>query len=409
VLKAAALSPEQVRMFIVSDPDLNAFVAGGSNIFLHTGLMVETETPEMLLGVIAHETGHITGGHLIRADAFLEKAQAGSILTYLLGAAAIAGGGGEVGAAILTGAMHTSNQALLRYTRSNEQAADQAALGFLDTAGITAEGMLMMFERLRREEKQHVGVNQDVYARTHPLSSERIAHMRAHLKASSKQAKLSPALHQWHQRVRAKLVGFLSERTDVMGRYPRTDTSVPAHIARAVMHSNASEKSEALREVEAALKVEPNNAYLHELRGHILFKAGEMEASASAYRKAVVHAPNSPVLLSDAARPLVALATSEALAEAKALLQLTTSKDPTYGQSWQLLAQVYGKTGDLGMAELALAELAALNSNSEELRRHLARTEGKLDPYSPAALRAEDLRRFAKQLEKKEEEAPSPF
>jgi predicted Zn-dependent protease len=404
VFKAAGLSPSQVRFFLISDESLNAFVAGGSNIFLHTGLIIEAVTPEMLLGVIAHETGHISGGHLIRADAFLERAQIGSVMTYLLGAAAIAGGGGQVGAAILAGSMQGATRSLLSYTRANEQAADQAAIGFLHTMGLSSEGMLQMFERLRREEKQHVGTdNQDVYTRTHPLSSDRISHMRSELATSHfRDVKLADPLQERHQRVRAKLIGFLHERSDVLVRYPLTDTSIPAHIARAIAYGDASQTAEAEAEVLQALKQSPDDAYLHELHGYLLFKALRMEESVTAYRKARTLKPNSALLRSDFAKPLMALGTSAALTEAKEELIFSSAADPTYQQTWQLLAQAYGKTGEIAMAELSLAELAALNSDKEELERHLDRIGTRLDPYSPAGLRAEDLRNFAKQLEEKE-------
>jgi predicted Zn-dependent protease len=403
VLRAAGLSPQQVRIFVVSDDSLNAFVAGGSNLFLHTGLMMEADTADMLLGVIAHETGHIVGGHVIRSDAFMERAQIGSIMTYLLGAAAIAAGGGEAGVGILAGAAQLSNRSMLTYTRTNEEAADQAALGFLDNAGISAVGMQRMFERLRREEKQHLNANSDAYLMTHPLSEARISHMRAHMQAAGYSAQPLPnAMQERHARMRAKLVGFLSENTEVLSRYPLSDTSIAAHMARAVMYANSSDTSQSLAEVNAALKQEPRAPYLNELKGYILFKAGRMQESAEAYRLARTLRPNSPVLMSDAAKPLVALSTPAALNEAKELLIAASAADGTYGQSWQLLAQVYSKTGDMGMAELSLAELAALGSNQAELVRHLDKAANTLTPYSPAGLRIEDLRRFVKQMKERE-------
>ncbi len=403
VFSAAGLAPSQVRLFIISDSTLNAFVAGGSNLFLHTGLIVETDTADMLLGVIAHETGHIAGGHLVRTDAFLERAKLSSIMTYLLGAAAIAGGGGQAGVGILAGASQLSSRSMLSYTRANEEAADQAGLTFLQKAGISAKGMQRMFERLRREEKQHLQADQDPYLLTHPLSEERISHMRARVQTEGTGVQPLPAaMQERHRRIRAKLIGFLFEPSEVKNLYPPSDTSVAARIARAVMDANGSDTAQGLNEIDAALKREPNAPYLNELKGYILFKAGRMPESAAAYRTARRLRPSSPVLLSDAAKPLVALGTPAAYREAKGLLTSASNADPSYGQSWQLLAQVYGNTGEPGMAELSLAELSALGSDRGELTRHLDKAASTVSPYSPAGLRIEDLRRFAKQMKEKD-------
>ncbi len=402
VFQAASMSPQQVRLFIVNDDRINAFVAGGSNMFLHTGLMMATDTPEMLLSVIAHETGHIAGGHLLQTEAALEQAQVGAILTYLLGAATIAAGGSDVGAAILSGGSHAANRNLLSYSRANEQAADQAALSYFDRMGISAEGMLHMFERLRQEEKRHLDADADVYARTHPLSQDRITHIRNHHKASSYQGALPPDTQLQHQRMRGKLTGFLKELPEVLRTYPKDNHTMEARIARAVAYGQVSQVEEALAELQPLLVKNKYDAYLHELYGYLLFKGGRVQEAADAYRAAQTLAPDAALIRSDYGKVLVALGDEESLELAQETLELSSRLDQTYHQTWRLLARVYGVAGQTGMAELALAELAALNNDREELELRLKRADPYLEPYSAAGLRAEDLRLFAKTLDEDE-------
>ncbi len=410
VYEAAGLSSSQVRMFIVQDDAINAFVAGGANMFLHTGLITETTTPEMLLGVIAHETGHIAGGHLLRGQELASQAQVGAILTYILGAAAIAGGGADAGAAIISAGSHTATRQFLSYTRTNERSADQAALSYLDRMQISPEGMVLMFERLRREEKRHIGRNADAYARTHPLSQERIEHIRSHLDNSpNKNKKLAASIQQKHARIRAKLIGFLDKDGQVFTQYPESDNSVSAHIARAVAYSATSKRNKALAEIRTALTKDANDAYLHELYGHILFENGDIAPAVNAYRKATQLAPDEALIRSDFARALLALGRDKSDALATQELVQSSKTDPTYHQTWRLLAQAYGRQNMIGEAELALAELAALNNKHEDITLHIESAEQHLDAYSEASIRLDDLRGFAKTLKAKEKEDKTIF
>ncbi|MCK5793002.1 MAG: M48 family metalloprotease, partial [Ketobacter sp.] len=156
ILEAAGIAPEAVRLFIINDPSINAFVAGGQNIFIHTGLILKSEKPDMLIGVLAHETGHIAGAHLTRLTQKLDDVSLGAILSTILGTAATIGGSGDLGSAILTGGQNIAQLELLAHIRSNEQAADQAALSYLDANGISASGMIAMFELLQRNERQKI-------------------------------------------------------------------------------------------------------------------------------------------------------------------------------------------------------------------------------------------------------------
>ncbi len=410
IYSAAGLNPSQVRMFIVQDGAINAFVAGGANMFLHTGLITETETPEMLLGVIAHETGHIAGGHLLRGQDAFKHAQIGSILSYIAGAAVIAAGGGQAGAGIIAAGNHASTRGILSYTRSNEQAADQAALSYFDANELSSAGLIAMFERLRREEKRAIGANADAYARTHPLSQSRIEHIRAHLDDSPyKDNTLSEQMQQRHQRIRAKLVGFLDQNGETFRTYPKSDTSPPALIARAIAYSERAQDERAMEEIALLQEALPKDPYMHELRGHILLQQGKVEDAIAAYKTALNYAPDSALIQSDYADALLAANTQATNKEALRQLAVSVRKDPTYHQSWRRLSIAEGRAGNIGKAELALAELAALSSDTEALNMHIERAEKELGALSEDTPRLQDLKRFAQQLKEREDEDESVF
>jgi predicted Zn-dependent protease len=404
IARAAGVNPSHLRIFIVGDPRINAFVAGGSNIFINTGLLTEARSPEMVMGVLAHEMGHITGGHIIDISENAEQAQAGMILSYLLGAAAAAAGSPDVGMAIMSGGNHLAARNFLSHTRANEQAADQAALTFLDSLQLSSQGMLDMFERLRQEEKRVLSPNADAYSRTHPLSKERITHIRAHLESSPYRTNsLDKGTQQQHRRVRGKLIGYLEEPTTVMRIFPPEDTSDVAHIARALANMRRSLFNNALDELAPLLETEPNNAYFHEMQGHILFDARRYSESAEAYARAVELKPTAALLRSDYAKVLLAENNPETLPLAKQSLLYASTQDPTYAPTWRNLATIYGKEGNAGRAELCLAEIAALTQEKEELLYHLRRAEDQIsEDDTEGTLRIEDLRLYAKTLKEKE-------
>jgi predicted Zn-dependent protease len=408
VWQAAGLEPQAVNIFIISDDTINAFVAGGSNIFFHTGLLLATDTPEMLIGVIAHETGHIAGGHLARGAEQVAKAQIGAVIAYVLGAAAAASGAGDAGAAILSAGPHAAMRSLLAFSRSNEQSADQAGLSYLKKVGLTANGMLDMFERLRRDEKRYLGAP-DPYALTHPLTRERISSIRSEASLSPFRGNLMPEKDQIrHKRMQAKLYGFMKPQQQVLSRY--MDDSVPARYARAVSYFRSSDLPKALDLINGLIAEAPEDAFFHELKGQMLFEGGRIEESRVSYGKALSLMPDSPLLRADYARTLLASPTTDAQRrEAIALLERASRQDPSYNSTWRLMAEAYGKTGDQGKAHLALAEEAAMRDDADAMRIQAALALEKLPSGSPAYLRAQDIKRFAIRREQEKKDAKRPF
>ncbi len=386
IFEAAGISPGAVDIYLVRDDRLNAFVAGGQNLFLYTGLLSRAENPEQLAGVIAHEAGHISGGHLVRLADAAENAAVEQILGMVLGAAAAAAGAPQAGGAIAAAGQGLAQESLLRFSRAQEQAADQAAITYLDRTGIGADGLLGFFEIL--EQKRLLsGVQPTPYLQTHPLTRDRITFVERHADGSGA-ASLGPAARERHDRMVAKLEGFLEPPGRVRERYADRD-DIAGRYARAIATFRLDDVAGALRAVDELIAAEPDNPYFHELKGQILFESGEVAAAVAPYREAVRLAPQSPPLKLGLAR---ALLQTDAAERAVAPLEAVVRAEPRNARAWRLLGIARGRVGDLGASNLALAEAALLRRELDDAGLFLARAE---DRVSDAADRQQlaDLER----------------
>lgn len=401
ILRTAGLQPDNVHIFIVNSDQINAFVAGGANIFLHTGLILASDSPEMLQGVIAHETGHIAGGHLARGAEKFRNAQIGIILSYVLGAAAAVAGGGEAGAAIMSGGSSILQRTLLAYSRTQEQAADQAALGYLSKLGISSQGMLDLFELLRRQELRRYG-QLDPYAITHPLSKERIESVRAHLQTTNSHS-MDEALIEKHARMRAKLFAFLELPPKTFARYPERDKSVAAYLARAVAWMKLPNLEKALNQLDTLQQLKPNDPFIYDLRGQILFENGRIADAREAYAKAIQLRPKDALLLTDFSAVALQTGSEKDIQLAIQKLEYATQLDATNPRAWRLLGTAYGKQRNEGMSRLALAEEGLLIGEPEHALHQVELALTHLPVGAPARLRAEDIKRAAKQMQREKD------
>jgi predicted Zn-dependent protease len=410
IFTAAGLKASAVDIYIVQDNSLNAFVAGGSNLFIHTGLIMATKTPDMLLGVIAHETGHISGGHLAKGAEKLKDAQLGTIMAMVLGgAAAAASGKPEAAAAVITGANTAVVRNFLSFSRANENAADQAAMGFLDKLGISASGMEKMFTLLRQQERQRFG-KPDPYLLTHPLSSERVEVVRAHVENSKIPPDSYPLLfNEKHARMVAKLRGFMDAPEKTLRAYPQGDRSVAAQIARAIAFFQQAKIDDAMVIMEQLTKDHPADAFLFDLKGQILFESARVGEAYEAYRSATKLMPNHPLILSDLAKVELARNTPSDTASAILHLEHSLSIDNDNPFAWRLLATAYGKQNNSAMASLALAEEALLQGDVKEALAQSSRAINTLPPSTPSYQRASDLKQRALQMQKEQKDAESVF
>ena len=389
VLEAAGLSPGRVEILIAEDPSLNAFVATPQAMVLHSGLLSRFERPETLIGVIAHEAGHIAGGHLQRRAIAARQLQGPAAVAMALAIAAGAAGGGEAAAALAIGGPEAARRSFLSHTRAEEAAADQAALDAMTGAGIDPDGML---DILRSFAGQEVFLSDrlDPYAVTHPLSSERIALLERRVAAASTRgARLDPELAYWHDRMQTKLDAFLERPERVLARLEREDPEAETTLyARAIALHRMARTEEALAELERLLRRRPDDPFFWELRGQILLEAGRADEAVEPLRRAVALAPDEPLIRGLLGRALLGAGDPR---EALETLERAARDDPGDARVLRDLAYAYARAGRDGDAALATAERLAVAGAFQEAHRQARRAQDLLPEGSPGWLRADDI------------------
>jgi len=395
LLVAAGLNPDDVDMYIIQDPSVNAFVAGGQNIFVHTGLLLAADNPNEIIGVLAHETGHIAGGHLARSREAASQALGPALISIGLGVLAIAAGAPDAGAALIAGSQQFAMASYVRHTQVQESAADQAGAQYLDATHQSGRGLIDFFNKNIRP-YEFMARRAPPYLMTHPFSSDRVESLRQRVAAS--QYFDTPENADFVRRfqfMQAKLVGFISSQGQTLARYPLRDTSQPARYARAVAYYRASDLPRARTELESLMAEDPRNPYFQELMGQILFENGRAEESVQYHRRSLELAPNQPLLQINLARALIAAHGRQGGDEAIPLLQAALGREPDNAFAWRELASARDLRDEQALAELASAEqnfalgdYGAALSFAERARRTLPRN-------TPAYLRASDIVNFA--------------
>lgn len=404
IFQAAGLVPENITIIIVSDPQINAFVAGGMNMFLNTGVIMDFEKPEVLQGVIAHESGHISGGHLARNGDRFKNAALGSAISYGLGAVAAALGSPEVGIAVIQGGSHVAQREMLQYSREYEESADQAALKFLDKTGNSSSGLLELLEYLNKRENLLYG-KLNPYALTHPLSRERITHIRNHIGAEEKSAgSITPLLRAEYARSYLKLHAFYDPAEQTLKKYPPSDTSAHARYARAIAYQRIPDLKKSFKELDSVLAEFPSDAYYHELKGQILFENGRAHEAIPPYTKAVTLKPSEPLFKLGLAMAQIGAADTHSTQKKQLLESAITHlnnahvHEPNNLMVLEQLEIAYGKSGNMGMAYLARAEKAMLQKNKDDVRKFAMLAEKYIPAGSPSAVRAKDILKNLKSL-----------
>jgi predicted Zn-dependent protease len=391
LFRTAGVDPALVRITLIQDRAINAFVSTGNRLFLHTGLIQSAGSAGELVGVLAHETGHIAGGHLGRLPDEMRAALLRSVAAMLVGGAAAASTGQPgAAAAAIVGGQAAGMGGFLAFTRSQEQAADQAAVTYLDRLGWSARGMERTLERLLDQELLAVG-RQDPYFRTHPLSRDRLDFIRDHLSRSRHaDAPLPPGVEEAFAMVRAKLDGFSESPALTWRRWPPSDLSAPGRYARAIAQFRSGRISEALELVDGLIAEAPRSPWLHELKGQVLFEGGRVAEAQAPYATAARLAPEEGLIRLNHARVLVELGTPAGLRVAVAELESAMRTERESPFAWRQMAIARGRLGDMPGADLALAEEALLLGDPRSARTLARRAEGALPP-GPLRLRASDL------------------
>jgi predicted Zn-dependent protease len=405
LVEAAGL--QHVDIVLINDPTLNAFVAGGQRIFIHSGLINAADNANEVQGVIAHELGHVTGGHAIRINQGFGNATRISLLTMLLGLAAAAAGSAEAGMGLIALGQQTAMAGFLAYSRMEESSADAAGVQYLSKAGITGKGSIEFFKKLQNYEFRY-GYSQDDeagFARTHPLSGDRIARLELDYQADPAWNKPSDAdIERRFERIKAKLYGYLAKPSDTLRSYPEYLTAAPARYARAYAYHKEALIDKALGEADALLATEPNNPYYLELKGQVLLESGRPREALDPLRRATELTGNQPLIAALFGHALIATEDPTHFGEAKQVLRTAVQRDRENPFAWYQLGIIYAAEGDLPRARLASAEQQAMSGSMAEALRSAEMAESALPTGSPDWLRAQDIALQARaELERKEE------
>jgi len=400
ILRAAGLEKQNIQVVIINESVFNAFVADGRRIFVNHGAIMQSETPNQIIGVLAHETGHLAGGHLSKLREQLAQAQTQMIIAMLLGAGAVvagaARGGGNngltnAGAAAFSAPAEVIRRTLLSYQRQQEENADRAGVKFLTATGQSAKGMYETFKRFTNE-SLFAARGSDPYVQSHPMPAERVAALEEMARSSPYwDKKDDPALQLRHDMVRAKISAFMERQDTVYRRYPLSNDSLPARYAHAIATYRHGDLRNALAQIDALIQVQPSNAYFYELRGQALLEGGKPAEAVAPLRKAVQLSNNAPLIEMLLGQALVATDNKAYTDEAIAILRAAVGRETEAPLGYSQLAMAYGRKGDYAQADLASAQAAYLRGDNKTARDLASRAKTRFAIGTPGWVKADDI------------------
>ncbi|HEY8193660.1 MAG TPA: M48 family metalloprotease [Hyphomicrobium sp.] len=403
IFQAAGFGGGRVTVRIVNNDTFNAFVLDGANVFVHTGTLMQAKTPNEVIGVIAHESGHIAGGHMAALRARIAKDQTRALLTQVLGigamvAGGVAGGGSgretmQGGQAIMQGGTSIIMRGLLAERRSQESAADQAGLKYLTATKQSGRGMLDTFERFKQQEYLSDDM-QDAFIRSHPLSADRLARLSELVAASPYVNQKDPAsLQLRHDLMRAKLSGYLESPATVFNRYPASDKSLPGRYARAIatfFRGGPGALESSVQQIESMIHENPSYPYFYELKADLLMRSGKMKEAIPDLRQALKLAPASPLIEVELASALQNSNAADDLQESIDLLRKSLIVDQN-GKAYRLLANAYYKRGKGPEADAMTAQAYFYEGNVKQAQTFAKRAQTRLHSGSPEWLKNDDI------------------
>jgi predicted Zn-dependent protease len=399
ILRVAGLEKQNIKVTIINDPAFNAFVADGHRIFVNHGALMQSETPNQIIGVLAHETGHLAGGHLAKLHEQVAAAQTQMVIAMLLGAGALAagakgngnGGLANAGAATLSAPQEVIRRSLLSYVRGQEENADRAGVKFLTATGQSPKGMYETFKRFTND-SLFAAHGADPYVQSHPMPAERVAALEEFAHSSPYwDKKDDPALQLRHDMMRAKISGFMERQDTVYRRYPLSNTSLPSRYAHAISTYLHGDLQNALTQIDGLIQVQPNNPYFYELRGQALLEGGKPTEAIAPLRKAVQLSNNAPLIEMLLGQALVGSDNKAYADEAVGILRAAVARESEAPLGFSQLAMAYGRKGDLAEADLASAQAAYLRGDNKTARDLASRAKTRFAVGTPGWVKADDI------------------
>jgi predicted Zn-dependent protease len=391
LFKAAGLDPGLIRIMLVRDRAINAFVSTGNRMFINTGLLQQAGSVAEVIGTMAHETGHVAHGDISRVPELTRQAMLQSLGSMLIGAAVgVASRDPGVGMGAVLGGTSMAERNYLAFSRGQEEAADESGLRCLDSLGWPAAGLLALFDRLDQEDAL-ITNRRDPYLITHPLTRDRMEFVRHHVEMTKgRDLRLPPTFETRFQMVKAKLDGFLDPPAILAKVHKLDDPSPPARYAWAIAEHQLGHTARALEILHGLIRTQPDNPWLRELDGQFLFESGQARASIVPYQEAVRLAPDQPLIRQSLGHAMIEANDHGLMRQAVTQLQIAARQDRDDDATWHFLGIAWGRIGDMGEANLALAEESMLQNDLPAARR-FARLAADTLPAGPVRLRAHDI------------------
>jgi predicted Zn-dependent protease len=399
ILRAAGLEKQNIQMVIINQSVFNAFVADGRRIFVNYGAILQSETPNQIIGVMAHETGHLAGGHLAKMREQMAAAQTQMIIAMLLGAGAMVAGAKSgsnngltnAGAAMFSAPGEVIRRNLLSYVRQQEENADKAGVKFLNATGQSSRGMYETFKRFT-DESLFSARGADPYVQSHPMPAQRVAALEELARSSPYwDKKDDPALQLRHDMARAKISAFMERQETVYRRYPMSNNSLPARYAHAITTYLHGDLRSALSQIDALILQQPNNPYFHEVRGQALLEGGKPQEAIAPLRRAVALSNNAPLIEMMLGQALVATGNNAYTDDAIKILRAAVARETEAPIGYTQLAMAYGRKGDYAQADLASAQAAYLRGDNKTARELASRAKTRFAIGTPGWVKADDI------------------
>ncbi len=402
IFQVAGLKPENLKIFIIVDSDINAFATTEYSIFLNTGLILKSKTPEQIIGVLAHETGHIAGGHLAGREGMASKATTMAMAGMVLGVAAMLAGNADAAVGLTMGGISVAQNTFLHYNRGQEGSADTAGVKYLDKLQWSSKGFYEFMQSLEKQELLS-SERQDLYMRSHPFSHDRVEFLKTHISHSPyTQKNLPDRFYASYKRILAKLEAFLQPSGQIFLKYGQNNTSVEARYARAIAYYRSNKVAEALNQIENLLHDYPKDPYFWELKGQINFENGHISDAIQAYQRAKDLKPDAALIRLSYAQVILEANTETYNREAIRELNKVLQKEKENPFTWRLLAIAHGRQKNIGVSALCLAE-EALAIGKYDLALNQAKRAEHLLSSGPEKIRAEDIKEFAERELKRQE------
>ncbi len=387
VLRAAGLSPNQIRILVIDDSTLNAFIVDTQHIFIHSGLLTKLETAAQVQAVIAHEAAHISNGHISRRLGNMRTARTAAGLGMVLAAAAAAAGNGQAAVGLGIGVQSSAMRNFLAHTRAEEASADISSIRYLVRAGVDPQGAIEVQDLFRGQEV-FAETRQDPYMRSHPLSRDRLRALKGLVAGATAKTSPDPGANYWFARAKGKLTAFTRAPGWTLRRADGSGTADIAQMRKAVAYHRQSDLGRALQNIDAAISSRPNDPFLQELKGQILLESRRASDAVKVYSAAARLAPREPLILGGLGRAQLAAGNPN---DALRTLEAARGRDFSDTRILRDLAVAYAKTGQTAMASLVTAERYAVQGRFKDAAIHAKRAEGALARGSGPWQRAQDV------------------